>query len=147
MPDASFVILGPVQHRLAVRFREEHLDNLHILGSRAYSEVPTYLATFDVGIVPYVLNIFNIESDPLKVYEYLAAGKPVVSVPLPAIEELGDAVLIARDSREFIVQIRRALGMRSQADMESRRNVAAEHSAANIAARLAHLFERASRPR
>jgi glycosyltransferase involved in cell wall biosynthesis len=91
--------------------------------------------------VPYLLNIFNIESDPLKVYEYLAAGKAVVSVPLPAVEELGDAVLIAHDTPEFVTQIRRAIDHGSPSDVELRRAVAAQHSAENIAGRLAQLFE------
>ena len=59
------------------------LDNLLVVGDRPYEELPGWVQRFDVGIVPYTDAAFNRASFPLKVFDYLASGVPVVAAPLP----------------------------------------------------------------
>jgi len=147
IPDATFVLVGPIESRIAAHLEEQRLANLHVLGARPFEDMPRYVSAFDVGVVPYLLNDFNAGADPIKVYEYLAMGKPVVSVAIPAVEELGKVVTIAHSRDGFIDGIRAAFRDRDDAPAESRRaesrrdEVARGHSAEVIADRLIALFE------
>jgi glycosyltransferase involved in cell wall biosynthesis len=62
------------------------LPNVHFLGSRHREELPGYLGGFDVCLLPNRLNRYTRHMFPLKFFEYLAAGKPVVMTPLPSLE-------------------------------------------------------------
>jgi glycosyltransferase involved in cell wall biosynthesis len=132
MPEATFVLVGPGDHLITDEIRRRTHENVLILGSRPYEALGSYIGAFDVGIVPYKLNDFNLGSDPLKVYEYLALGKPVVSVPLPSVEELGDVVAIARGPEEFAAMIRGALKPDDPVLSRRRRTVAEAHSVERI---------------
>ena len=79
-PDWQFVLIGPV-----VKIRDEDLprgSNLHYLGPKQYADLPTYLANWDVAMLPFALNASTRFISPTKTPEYLAAGKPVVSTPI-----------------------------------------------------------------
>ncbi len=131
-PEATFVLVGPADEVVASDITRRGLGNVLMLGPRPYAELGSYVTAFDVGLVPYLVNDFNLGSDPLKVYEYLALGKPVVSVPLPAVEELGEVVSIAADHELFIVAIRDAL-LEDRPDLTARRRAVAEaHSVERI---------------
>ena len=122
-PNWNFVLVGPVR----TRFRKpEDLGNVLFLGERRYDELPNYTAGFDCCIVPHKLTTFRLFSDPLKVYEYIAAGKPVVSVPIPSVERFGELVSIARDRRSFLTAIERELESDSPAKAERRKEAARE---------------------
>lgn len=81
-PDWFFVLIGDVS--VAV----PRVANLAVAGPRRYADLAPWAQSFDVGIVPYRDDAFNRASFPLKVFDYLAAGVPVVSSRLPAIEPL-----------------------------------------------------------
>jgi len=103
LPEASFVLIGPVGTDVEA-LRSE--PNVHLLGPRARQVVPAYLKSFACGIIPYKPCRFIHNVNPLKMYEYLAAGIPVVSAPMPAVawkDELG--VFIARTPKEFAGRI------------------------------------------
>ena len=78
VPEASIVLVGPVLSEDHVR-PLRHCSSVHFLGERASSVVPDYIHQFDVCLVPHVVDELTRSMDPLKVYEYLAAGKPVVA--------------------------------------------------------------------
>ena len=61
-----------------------------LLGAREHTAVPAYLKNADVLVVPHVVTEFTDSLDPIKVYEYLAAGRPVVSTPVAGFRELDD---------------------------------------------------------
>jgi glycosyltransferase involved in cell wall biosynthesis len=69
--------------------------NVALLGRRRYEELPAVLRGADAGIIPYARNELTRSVFPMKVYEYLAAGLPVVSTPLPALEGVEDVALAA----------------------------------------------------
>ena len=64
--------------------------NIHLLGPRTYAELPDVLRAADAGLIPYARNPLTDSIFPMKVYEYLAAGLPVVATPLPALVGLAD---------------------------------------------------------
>jgi glycosyltransferase involved in cell wall biosynthesis len=82
----SLVVLGKSTTNTSVL---EQLPNVHLLGRKPYEQLPAYCKGFDVAINPFRLNELTLNSNPLKVREYLAAGLPVVSSPIPEVEVLG----------------------------------------------------------
>lgn len=78
--------------------------NVVRLGRQPYSELPSLLKGFDVALLPFVDNELTRAANPLKVREYLAAGLPVISTPVPEVEHLG-LCHIAKDSEGFIAAI------------------------------------------
>lgn len=113
-PEAQVVLVG--DHRGQLRTR---LPNLHCLGLRPQSEIPAYLAHSDVCLIPWRPDRLARSPVPLKTFEYLAMGRPVVSLDLPEVREL-PAVLVARNPREFVDQVARAQGIRPPADEVAR---------------------------
>jgi glycosyltransferase involved in cell wall biosynthesis len=67
---------------------------------RAYAELPAVLRAADVGLIPYARNELTDSIFPMKVYEYLAAGLPVIATPLPALEGV-EEVAVASDAAGF----------------------------------------------
>ncbi len=105
-PEWSFVLVGPAfQGKTTGDARAldavRVLPNVHLLGARPYAEVPAYLEAFDVATIPFKLNGLTEDTNPIKVYEYLAAGVGVVSTPLPEIQTLPE-VRVAADAQEFV---------------------------------------------
>ena len=105
-----FVLVGPV-----VKIKAEDLplaNNIHYLGKKDYSELPAYLAGWDVAMLPFARNASTRFISPTKTPEYLAAGKPVVSTPIQDVVkpygELG-LVHIAADARAFADSIKLCL--------------------------------------
>ena len=82
-PNWTFVLVGP--GRRSVCRRLSAMENIHLLGSVSYDAVPEVLRSFDVSLIPYKVSSRTRYVHPKKLYEYLAAGKPVVSTPLPAV--------------------------------------------------------------
>jgi glycosyltransferase involved in cell wall biosynthesis len=110
-PDWSFVMVGRwVTDLTAVR----GLPNVHLLGQRPYEDLPAYCRGFDVGIIPFRLNNLTLRANPLKMREYLAAGLPVVSTPLPEVARYGALVRIAQGPVPFVGEIQQALSERGE---------------------------------
>src|SRR5204863_3704431 len=72
-------------------------------------ELPRYLKEFDVALIPFKLLDLIKCTNPVKLYEYMAAGKPVVAAPMPEVIEATDLVYIAEDARSFEERIAQAL--------------------------------------
>lgn len=85
------------------------IPNIHFIGRRPFEQLPAYTAVFDVAILPYKLNAQVINSNPIKLREYLAASKPVVSVRFPQVEDYADVVEIADNAEQFTAAIARSL--------------------------------------
>ncbi len=105
-PDWSFVLLGPVRADLR---RLEGLRNVALLGPRDYGELPAYLGAADAGLVPFRKEPLTEAIHPIKVYEYCAAGLPVVSVPLRETAATGAPILFADNAVSFAAALQRAL--------------------------------------
>ena len=86
----------------------ERLPNIHLLGARPYAALPEVLRGADVALVPYAINELTRSVFPMKVYEYLAAGLPVVTTPLPALTGT-PGVVVAADGPATVAAVERAL--------------------------------------
>ncbi|HEX4838535.1 MAG TPA: glycosyltransferase [Solirubrobacteraceae bacterium] len=101
--------------------------NLHLLGSRPYSRLLEILRGADAAIIPYARNELTESIFPMKVYEYLAAGLPVVATPLPALAGLDDIVL-ASDGATMAAALERLLSEDDRQRRAERSSRAASHS-------------------
>src|SRR5262245_35880859 len=109
-------------------------------GEVEYGRLPFYLHAFDVCIVPFKITPLTLATNPVKVYEYLSAGKPVVSVDLPELKCFGDLVQCASSPEMFVGAVREILTDRqSDSQIETRRQFAANQTWAH---RVAALTER-----
>ncbi len=84
-------------------------SNLRFLGRRAYDDLPGYCRAFDVGLIPFRVNELTLNVNPIKLREYLAAGLPVVSTPLPEVAAYAPMVEIADGVDAFVDACDRAL--------------------------------------
>lgn len=98
LPNFSFVYIG---HSTVDLNRFSKMHNVYFLGEKSYFELPKYVRHFQVGLIPFKRNRLTLSTNPVKLYEYLASGLPVVSVDLPEIRQFKDVVYIARDYTEF----------------------------------------------
>jgi glycosyltransferase involved in cell wall biosynthesis len=106
LPRWSFVLVGPARARL----REiEGLPNVRLLGPRPYASLPALFAGADAGIVPFRLTPMTHAIHPIKVYEYLAAGLPVVSTPMQETAAMGAPLALAAGAEEFARALETAL--------------------------------------
>jgi len=105
----------------------ERAPNIHLLGLRAADALPEILRGADVGLIPYAINELTGSVFPMKVYEYLAAGLPVVTTPLPALEGV-EAVNVVVDADELVSAVERELAGDSPERRAERSRAAAGHS-------------------
>jgi uncharacterized SAM-binding protein YcdF (DUF218 family)/glycosyltransferase involved in cell wall biosynthesis len=144
MPDASIVLVGPEQADMSALRK---FSNVHLLGKKAHSDVPRYVKTFDVGLVPYRLSEYTANVYPTKLNEYLAMGTPVVATDLVEIRRFnadhGDIVSVAASPEEYVAAIRRALHSSSGGERERRIAVARTNSWSARIAAMSHLIETA----
>lgn len=89
-PEWNFVLVGPRGYAGVMERAEvdalHALPNIYFLGPKPRAAVPAYVHGFDVTIIPYRANAYNTASFPLKFWEFMASGKPVVVSGLPALE-------------------------------------------------------------
>jgi len=102
------------------------LPNVRLLGFKPTNEVPLYIHSFDVCLIPFLRNQFNLECDPLKFYQYMAMGKAVVSTPVIVAQRYRDVCYLADSTEEFISQISVALRDGNREELQRRRLAVAE---------------------
>lgn len=78
--------------------------NVHYLGKKDYNELPKYLHCFDICIIPFVINEITLSTSPVKVFEYMAAQKPIVTTDLPECRKY-KSILIGKNDKQFIRKI------------------------------------------
>jgi glycosyltransferase involved in cell wall biosynthesis len=105
-PQYSFVMVGRVARDIS---RFTHRRNVVFLGKKPYEEIPAFLRAFDVCHIPFKLNDVILHSSPLKLKEYLAGGKPVVSVAIDEVRKLEGLAYVATDRADYLASIDRAL--------------------------------------
>jgi hypothetical protein len=107
-PDWHMVLVGPCIMR-ARRPKRAVSDlasdaNVHFVSAVAESELPATISALDVGLIPYALTPATLRINPLKLYQYLAAGLPVVATPIPAVAEGSRRGGRRRDVRAVLVR-------------------------------------------
>jgi glycosyltransferase involved in cell wall biosynthesis len=86
------------------------LPNVSLLGKRPYEQVASYLAACDVLIMPWNSSSWIQACNPVKLKEYLAVGRPVVSSPFKELASYAGLVRVANGEEQFAAQLERALG-------------------------------------
>lgn len=118
MPEVTVVLVGPSVEpppRSTTR-----LPNIRLVGAKPPAELPRYLKSFDVGIIPYKGEQFLKGCQPTKTFEYLAAGLGVVSAPIPELVPYAEVVRFAANAREFTERIREMLQTGNKPEFRSR---------------------------
>jgi len=124
-PDWEFLLIGAT-YGAAVQPLTS-LPNVTMPGERPYAELPSWLGVMNVAIIPFRRTSLTEATNPVKVYEMLAAGRPVVSVAIPEVAALAPLVRLASDAATFEREIEAALGDDGAAAAE-RRAFATEQS-------------------
>jgi glycosyltransferase involved in cell wall biosynthesis len=128
-PQWTFAFVGPVgpgDPRTDVQALNG-LANVHMLGYRPYEQLPDVLRGADAAIVPYLLEGEMRSVFPMKIYEYLAAGRPVVSTPMYTLGEVPD-VLKAATAQEFAARLDEAIAQDTPEARAGRSQRAQAHS-------------------
>jgi glycosyltransferase involved in cell wall biosynthesis len=127
--DWSLVLIGPANTDTS---SIQGIDNIYLLGPKDYESLPLYLKGFDVCIIPYKLLEVTINARPLKLFEYMASGKPVVSTPLPTVLPYKEAIRIGYTHEEFIEEIVNSLQEKDNSLIKRRVDLARENSWENL---------------
>lgn len=134
LPDWHFVFVGPVAADISAI---GGLPNVTLLGPRPHAELPSYSQHWTIGLIPFVDNAQIRASNPLKLREYLAAGRPIVATPFPALMPYAEHVSVATTADGFADAL---LVANSDADSAGRRAAVAAESWDARAARAAELI-------
>jgi glycosyltransferase involved in cell wall biosynthesis len=110
-PQWQWVIIGEEREgqRSELLAQLARLPNVHLLGYRSYESLPQYLRGMRVGVLPTLLNEYTRSMFPMKFYEYLAAGLPVVSTPLDFAKEPRAGLEVGGNADAFIAAIEKQL--------------------------------------
>ena len=141
-PEWEIIIIGPLilKKNSAIRqlFKQK---NIHYLGPKAKEERMKYINSLDVCLIPYELNEFTKAISPIKFFEYLALGKPVVSSRLPDISIYEDIVRLADSKEDFAKEIYSALKEKDKKMIDMRINFAKKNSWNNRLKTISYLME------
>jgi glycosyltransferase involved in cell wall biosynthesis len=112
-PNWSFVLIGPAYDNdtHALRLRAAQASNIYYLGPKPYGELPGYMRYVDVATIPFVLNAITHACSPVKLFEYMAAGKPIVTTAMREVLKY-KSVLAARSPEEFVLRLDEAIDKR-----------------------------------
>jgi len=100
--ELNIVMIGPVDTDIS-RFKNN--QQIHFFGKKPYQELQKYLSFIEIWIIPFCQNEFTETVNPVKAYEYLAAGKKVVSTYLPELKPFESEILITKTKEEFLAKI------------------------------------------
>lgn len=101
------------------------LPNVHLFGEVPYEELPAHLATFDVCLIPFLLDDLTNATNPVKFFEYLSAGKPVVASRMPELKPFAAECFLYEGVHEFLDQVEHAiLAGEDPAQVDARQAVA-----------------------
>jgi UDP-galactopyranose mutase len=126
-PGWQFVFIGPASQ---VPGFEKLLEagNIHWIKEQPYNRLPEFSCFFHAAWLPFRAEGLGATINPVKAYEYLAAGKPVVASPLPDLIDLEPAVALAKSAPEFVEQLTALLEAQDEAVVEQRRVMAQRYS-------------------
>lgn len=138
MPDWNFVLVGPVLPTAVAKAADfAALGNATLIGEQAADDVAAYVQAFDVGLVPFRITEMTEGVSPLKLFEYLASGVPVVATPLPTAID-SPSTVVAADAAGFAA----AIGTADSQGAEWRALADTEAEAASWAVRLQPVLDR-----
>ncbi len=127
MQHGSIALVGPCHLNAEEQARLKNTGRVHITGGVPYRRIPEFMRAFDVCITPHVVSAFTESLNPIKLWEYLAAGKPVVATPVAGFRDYPELVKIASSPDEFLAACIESLN-EDVTLLEKRRTEARKHS-------------------
>ncbi|SFG96350.1 glycosyltransferase [Sporolactobacillus nakayamae] len=109
-PNVKFIFIG--KNNYQSNYFEKlvnNCSNIDFIGPRDYKEIPSYIEKFDVGIVPHLVNEYTLSQDSMKIYDYLAYGKPIVATKIPPADILAEIIYVGNTKKQFIEKLDQAL--------------------------------------
>ncbi|MCS5640648.1 MAG: glycosyltransferase [Candidatus Marinimicrobia bacterium] len=139
--EVSIVIIGlneknPNIHKL------KPLENVHFLGMKSRKKVPQYISGFDVCLMPFNHTEVGKGLLPLKMFEYLALGKPVVAISSEVLEQFEEVLYLADDNDAFVQEIENAMVHDDRKNLVSRREWALKYSWKNRVSKYLNIIQR-----
>jgi hypothetical protein len=125
-PDWDFILVGSTLSANVNCLAK--LPNVMFTGEKPYAEIPGWLGKFDVTILPFKRTALTEATNPVKAYETFAAGKPLVSVPLPEVVALAPLARLASTAEEFEREIETELSQKGSLSERKRREFAAANT-------------------
>ena len=118
-PECCVMMIGAVTVNANSRLGK--LPNVIFTGEVPYNKLPHYLYSFDVCMLPFKVVPLTLATNPVKTYEYLSAGKPVVAVDLPEMAQFDGLVYVATDQTQFLNAVDAVLAVPESGDLIQRR--------------------------
>lgn len=132
LPEYSFVLVGPIwenNHEISQKIDvARHQNNIFLLGLRTYEVLPNYIKSFDICMIPHKITAYSQSSFPIKIHEFLASGKPIVTTDLPSLIDYADIIYVAADQNEFVTKINAALAESDSQVRERRINISSRNT-------------------
>lgn len=116
-PEYNIVLIGTKYDETLEKSKIEDLKNVYFLGSKDYIILKNYAAKFDVCTVPFIINDITKATSPLKIFEYMALGKPIVTSAMDECKKY-KSIFIANNNNEFIELVDKALQLSTEKDKE-----------------------------
>lgn len=129
-PDYQFILIGRIDSCERINNLKDR-KNIHLLGEKPYTVLPAYLDLFDVCLIPFKIIPLTLATNPVKMFEYLAQGKAVVSTELPEVLKYSEVVYTAKDKFEFAKKIELALSEKNNLDLVKTRIEVARNNSWN----------------
>jgi glycosyltransferase involved in cell wall biosynthesis len=128
-PEWSIVLVGPrgAGDPTGDLSPLDEAPNIHMIGARPADDLPQVLRGADIGLIPYAINDLTRSVFPMKVYEYLAAGLPVLATQLPALDGV-EAIETVSSAEELVAAVERELAVDAPEVRRVRSDAAASHS-------------------
>jgi len=125
-PNWQFVFIGPAHSNFVERYT--NCENVHIMKPVDYQDLPCYMRYFDAAFIPFRKNENTKGNDLLKLHDFLAMGKPIVSTEIGGAKDLKDVIRIAGTPSEFLAAMEKALRPCADEDVLRRKNMALHNS-------------------
>ena len=142
-PKKSIVLVGPVwSEQDELKKAVNNLKNIYFLGYKSYNEAPMYIQQFDIGIIPHQQAEFSASTNPMKMYEYLACGKPVVATQNSGTENIEDMIAVANNSEDFNDKLNDLLKSDNDDKKQERQEFVKKHSWISAADKMMDLINK-----
>ena len=125
LPEMEFHMVGPINTDVSAL---KKMKNVRFFGKQDYEKLPEFYHSFTVGIIPFRINKLTLGVNPIKFYEYCAAGKPVVATSLPELKQYEPNIYCINTEEEFVTAINRAVNEKNKSLYHARIEIAKENS-------------------
>ena len=124
-PLVEFVMIGPASRKVTSRLLRH--NNIHLLGAMSQFKIGELLPSFDVALIPFLINEITRVVNPLKLYEYCAGGMPIVASCTDELRHYSDLIYLAESKKEYLESIQNALDENDLIRQEKRKAFANEN--------------------